>query len=87
MGIKDREPKRPLFEVGGYRVLGFQSIDAGNAVTFSFIVQIDEPPTPYNMTFSKLMDGAGAWEILKQKNGWMKMGVLWFHSIKNVNAQ
>ena len=54
MGIEDRESKRPLFEVGGHPVLGFQSIDTGDAVAFSFIVQINLPPTPYNMDFAEL---------------------------------
>ena len=66
--IEDKESKPPLFELDDYLVLDFQSIDAGDAVTFSFIVQGDEGPTPYNMDFGKLMMRAGAWEVLKQKN-------------------
>ncbi len=67
MLLGDVDRKNPLYEVSGHPVLDFKVLDGGNAITFSYIIQMDERPTEKNIKTSELTEKSGIWEVLKQK--------------------
>jgi len=64
---KNIESKPTLFEVDGHPVIDSKIIDAGDTVSFSFVIKADKALTPADINFSKLINDDGGLKILKDK--------------------